>query len=426
MGERLGRYLGLAPRRLERAVPALLAMLLAMAVLAYALALRLQGQLNLDSPRGVHVAYLLLVPAAVWLTLRWPRLAGALAILSFIEVGLGVGMRLALGTPPLPDNATRVQRFRWHILLQATPVPSLDLTTANDKKFSHNSQGTRGRELRPADIAGKNVIAVFGGSSTYDVGVSDEETWTNRLEQVLGAAEAVVINHGVPGYSTVEHLIQTAFYQPKFGRLPTCAVYYVGWNDIRNAHIRNLDPAYADFHLPSQVDSLRTRRLDAGLASISPMLGILARTVSALVDTVQYSWTLGGGIKSGSDPVLEAFYVRNVRAISAINRERRVRTVWVAQLLNRERLSGDGLYGWLPYVRNRDVWHLQARFNEVLRETARGLDDGFIDAGVEAFGPSDFIDEGHFSPAGAVKFASRIAPAIREACNLQAGLRPPR
>ena len=417
MSGRLLRYLGLRrPRRLERAVPAVLAVLLGLIVLAYGLSLRLEGVLNLDSPRGVHLAYLLLLPAAVWLTLRWPRLSGALAILAFIEVSIGVGGRLAFGTPPLPDNATMVQRFRWHILLQATPVPSLDLTTANDRRFSHSSQGTRGRELRSPDIVGKKLIAVFGGSSTYDIGVSDDETWTSRLEQALGPAETVVINHGVPGYSTVEHLVQTAFYQPRFGRLPTCAVYYVGWNDIRNAHIRNLDPAYADFHLPSQVDSLRTRRLGGAHASISPLLTVLGQTASALVDTVQYSWTLSGEIKSGSDPVLEAFYARNVRAISAINRERRIKTVWVPQLLNRERLAGDGMYGWLPYVRDRDVWPLQARFNAVLRETARGLDDPFVDAGIEAFGAADFIDEGHFSPAGAIKFAARLAPAIREAC----------
>ena len=59
----------------------------------------------------------------------------------------------------------------------------------------------------------------------------------------------------MPGYTTVEHLIQTAFYQDKFGKPPRCAIYYVGWNDLRNAHIPDLDPGYADFHLPSQIDS---------------------------------------------------------------------------------------------------------------------------------------------------------------------------
>jgi hypothetical protein len=417
MSGRLLRYIGLAqPRRYERAIPAILAVLLAAIVLASAIALRLQGYLNLNSPRGAHFAYLLLLPLAVWLSLRWPRVSGALAILAFIEVALGVGARLAFGTPQLPDNATGVERFRWHILLQATPVPSLSLTTANDKTFHHTSQGTRGREPAPQDFVGKKVIAVFGGSSTYDIGINDDEIWTRRLEQALGPAEFVVVNHGVPGYSTVEHLIQTAFYQTKFGRPPTCAVYYVGWNDIRNAHFKNLDPAYADFHLPSQVDSMLTRRVGGGRVSISPTLTVLARVLSALVDTVQYSWHLSGEIKSGSDPALEAFYASNLRAISAINRGRRIRTVWVAQILNRQRLAGDGMYGWMPYVRDRDVWPLQARFNEILRDTARDLDDPFVDADIESFTAGDFIDEGHFTPAGAIKFAHRIGPAILEDC----------
>jgi hypothetical protein len=418
MSGRLRRHAGVGqPRRLERAVLAVLAVLLALVVLASALSLRLQDQLNLDSPRGVHFAYLLVLTAAVWLTLRWPRLSGVLAMLALVEVALGVGARLVFGTPPLPDNASIAQRFRWHILLQATPVPSLALTTANDKTFRHTSQGTRGRELGPQELAGKTVIAVFGGSSTYDIGVSDEETWTNRLEQAIGPTAFAVVNHGVPGYSTVEHLIQTAFYQTKFGQPPACAVYYVGWNDIRNAHFRNLDPAYADFHLPSQVDSMRTRRVGGAHVSISPLLTVVGRFASAAVDTVQYSSTLSGEIKSGGDPALEALYARNVRAISAINRERRIKTVWIAQLLNRDRLAASGgMYGWLPYVRDRDLWPLQARFNEILREAARGLDDAFVDAGVENFTIEDFIDEGHFTPAGAVKFANRIAPAVGEAC----------
>lgn len=71
--------------------------------------------------------------------------------------------------------------------------------------------------------------------------------------------------------------------------MPRCAVYYVGWNDIRNAHLKDLDPAYADFHLPSQVDSLQTRRIGGAHLSVSPLLTILARLLSSQVDTVQYS-----------------------------------------------------------------------------------------------------------------------------------------
>ena len=55
---------------------------------------------------------------------------------------------------------------------------------------------------------------------------------------------------------------------------------------------------------------------------------------------------------------------RNVRAISAINRDRGIRTIWVGQVLNVQALEGDEVDGWLPLVRDKDVWPLQQRFNE--------------------------------------------------------------
>ncbi len=35
---------------------------------------------------------------------------------------------------------------------------------------------------------------------------------------------------------------------------PCCAVYFVGGQDIPNAHFRNLDPGYADYHAPPPPD----------------------------------------------------------------------------------------------------------------------------------------------------------------------------
>lgn len=71
------------------------------------------------------------------------------------------------------------------------------------------------------------------------------ETWGDRLEQMLGADRVAVINHGVPGYSTAEHVSQTAFYEHTHGVPPRCSIYYIGWNDLWNSHVRNLDPGYA-------------------------------------------------------------------------------------------------------------------------------------------------------------------------------------
>ena len=402
-------HFGLArPYRFERTLLALVAVVVLLATGAAALVLWHAGELRPGTLRATYFFYLVGLVLAALIALRWTKLAMALVALAAIELGLGIATRL------LPDNVSDPQRFAWHVLLQAVPIPSLDLVSSNGVHIHHTSQGTRGREPTARELE-RTVIAAFGGSSTYDVALSDGETWTDRLEQALGD-RFLVINHGVPGYSTVEHVTQTAFYEDTFGRQPRCALYYVGWNDIRNAHIKSLDPGYADFHLPSQVDSLRTRRVGGGNVTFSPLLTELARLVSAQIDTVQYSWTLSGTVEAGSDPALEADFERNLRTISAINRERGVKTLWIGQLLNRARLQGNEQYGWLPYVRDRDVWPLQQRFNEILAGTAKALGDAFVPVPIEAFGADDFIDQGHFSAQGARRFVSYIAPAVAREC----------
>jgi len=78
-------------------------------------------------------------------------------------------------------------------------------------------------------------------------------------------------------YTTAEHIIQTAFYERVKGVTPNCSIYYVGWNDLRNAHLANLDPGYADFHLPAQADVFRTRPVDLSADSISPLSILVGR-----------------------------------------------------------------------------------------------------------------------------------------------------
>lgn len=120
--------------------------------------------------------------------------------------------------------------------------------------------------------------------------------------------------------------------------------------------------------------------------------------------------------KSGDDPRLEAIYQRNIRAISAINRQRGVATIWVGQLLNRAWLTGEGRYGWLPLVRDRDLWPLQQKFNAILERTAGEMGDIYIAVPIDSFADADFVDHGHFSQQGARRFAGYLAPVVREAC----------
>jgi len=407
------------PYRFERVAALAFAVLLALAVAGAALWMRVAGELPLRGPRGDYFLYLvtLLVLAVVFV--RWPWAAGALLALTAFELTAGAGLFTlhragVVSSSLMPPGRAEPQRFQWHPLLQAVPIPSLELTSSTGLAIRHTREGTRGRDPT-GSLDRRTNIATFGGSTTYDIGAGEGDTWPDRLAQALGD-RYFVVNHGVPGYTTAEHLIQTAFYQDKFGK-PRCAIYYVGWNDLRNAHIADLDPAYADFHLPSQIDSQKVRRVGGAHVTISPLLTLAMRFVSTHFDTARYfTDPYGQPPVTGRDANLEAIFQRNVRAISAVNRQRGVTTIWVGQLLNRARLTGDGRYGWLPLVRDRDLWSLQQELNAVLERIAKELGDVYVAVPPQDFADADFVDNGHFSPVGARRFAERLAPVVRDAC----------
>jgi hypothetical protein len=427
MSNRMLAYVGFSrPYRFERAIIAFVALVLAFAVLLAAGWLVAIEELTAFGPRAFYFLYLLALLVLAVALVRWPRIAGVLLILALVDFGWGIGSyalrHAALGAASLlPPDKSEPQRFQWHALLQAVPIPSLRFTSATGLAISHSSQGTRGRDPAPGELATRNVVATFGGSTTYDIGAGEGDTWSDRLaaalEQGEGKGRFFIVNHGMPGYTTVEHLIQTAFYQTKFGKKPRCAIYYVGWNDLRNAHIPDLDPAYADFHLPSQVDSLKVRRVGGSHVTISPLLTMLMRVISANFDTVRYFVDpYGRDPVTGDDPALDVLYERNISAISVINRQRGVTTIWVGQLLNRAQLAGDGRYGWLPLVRDRDLWPMQQKANALLARTAKALGDIYVDVSTDSFSDADFVDNGHFSVQGAQRFADDLAPVVRDAC----------
>jgi len=88
----------------------------------------------------------------------------------------------------------------------------------------------------------------------------------------------------------------------------------------------------------------------------------------------------------------------------------------VGQVLNVQALEGDEVDGWLPLVRDKDVWPLQQRFNELLQATAFKVGDAYIHVPVEDFGAEDFRDRGHFSASGSDKFAHSLATAVKREC----------
>ncbi len=407
------------PFRFERSLIVLVASAFAIVIAGLALDLGLNDRLALATLRGWYFIWLATLILLGALLTRWPGCAAAVLSLAAVDIGLGLGSAVlvkigAADSSIMPGNYPPEEtEFMWHPLLQAVPRPTDKPSTAG---FFHNSERRRGPERTPQSMNGKIVAAVFGGSTTYDLGVPDGKTWPEQLERLLGSTAYTVINHGTAGLATVEHVIQTAFYERSFGVMPRCSAYYIGWNDLQSAHLPTLDPGYADFHLPTMLDAQGARRISSRWLPISPTLRYVARLAVLAFDTPRPPVWPTGPLSADPDPALEGIYARNISTISAINRQRGIRTIWIGQLMNRPALNLDTSHGWVPLVRDRDVWPLIGRLNAIAQSQAASLGDVYADIPIDDFDTDDFIDQGHFSAAGSLKFASWLAPIIADAC----------
>jgi lysophospholipase L1-like esterase len=318
-----------------------------------------------------------------------------------------------LPLPLFPATATaNVGQFQYHPLLQVIPTPNY--SRLHPFAISHDSNGIRGPERTSTELKQQVVIATVGSSTTYDVAVPNGQTWSDDLEQQLGRGYAV-INHGVPGYTSVENLLQTLFYLDTYGVRPHCAVY-LGWNDIINAHLPNLDPAYANFHLLNQFDIMNVRKKPLEV-SFSPLARIMNRSLQAAFDPVPLAPNfLNDPPVPGTDARLEQIFRRNLEAIAAINRERQIISIFVGQVWNRAKLQSKERYGFFPLVRDVDVWPLEDHFNAIVKATADSIGVPNFIPPIDEFQDNDFADRDHFSAKGAAKFALMITPIVKSSC----------
>ena len=85
-------------------------------------------------------------------------------------------------------------------------------------------------------------------------------------------------------------------------------------------------------------------------------------------------------------------------------------------MMNRIIPTRDQTDGWLPFVHEKDVLPPINRLNGIVRHEAARLGDVYADIPVDDFSPADFADEGHFTLAGSLKFATLLAPQVRQTC----------
>jgi hypothetical protein len=422
MKRRIAGHLGLTrPFRFERTLTVLFALILASVAGAAAVRFELAGGLTAGTPRSWYFVYMAVLIGLAVLCAPWPRMAAVALSVAALELGLALGSAVLhrqglTENVLLPDNEKPGMRRVWHPLLQAAVPPGASHRLP-DGQIRYNSLGQRGPERSLADLQGKAVVALFGGSTTEDIAVPDGQSWPERLEQILGAGYAV-INHGSALYSTVQIVVQTAFYERAFGVTPDCAVYYVGQIDVQNSHIHRLDAGYADYFTPSLIDGLQARRVDEVVPASSPLLLFSGRLLALHFDTARPPSEPTGTGSAQPDVDLEAIYRRNVRTISAINRQRGITTVWVGEIVHADSRDQDAAdETWAPFVRREAVWPLLWRLNELLRHEAAALGDVYVDVPRSAFNADDFVDGEHFAAKGSLRFARMVAPKIADACH---------
>jgi lysophospholipase L1-like esterase len=296
------------------------------------------------------------------------------------------------------------KRFEPHPLLVGIP------REGNYAGIVHDAQHRR-RTWNEGKRADPKYIFVFGGSTTYDIANEDLATWPSDLSRLLGK-DYVVENYGVPGYTSLENMIQSlfAFRETR----PVCAIYFEGINDLRSSHIRNLRVDYSDFQLPGQRTSLAVMPPPGLLTNYSAFIRLL---VSLIPGTGGEGIPIEGDVSDQTDPRLAAIYMENMRLIAAIDRHFGVKAIFVANMADYADLKSGKFSARMPFVRDKDIEVLLPALGRDLAQAATDSGAIYLTGPLaQDWAPVDFVDNAHFSVQGAQKFAQAIAGDIAAQC----------
>ena len=318
-----------------------------------------------------------------------------------------------------PEWYWQVRRRAVARVIEVHPYYGADLAANvtledNGLRFTHNSHHCRGQDFVCPKPAGLTRIVAMGGSSTYCAGVSDDQTWEYYLQRDLGT-NYEVINMAFPGGTSLESMIKSAFVF--IGVQPDYAFYYLGWNDAQVQHVKDLAPDWADSH-----GKLVTSGALNGRGKSSPTaLGYFIQRMAFAyffphMDTDYAITHMQGTADAFTDRVDQRalnLYERNLRLIVAVDRRQGVEPVFIPQMMNYDILTSETPYGWLPFLRDKDLKKIIGAYNDTMARVAKEEHVRFVSEMLDVhFQQSDFLDQGHFSPAGNRLFAQTLARVV--------------
>ena len=306
-----------------------------------------------------------------------------------------------------PENYN-VHLFEPHPYLVGVPKKDIQLAFGNIT-FQHNEAGYRGRAF--SGDSGVTRIAAIGGSTTYGVGVSNNQTWPAYLDSLSGPG-VEVMNFGVPGHSSVENLIQTALVLPEFQ--PDVVLIHSGLNDLRNVNIKGLRADYSGYHAP-------TLRMGLGFCYRDKLPRIA--TVKMLVTIIQkIGWMPECPYDIAAPPAIGPdydltevlrLYRRNLENTLAMLQARGIKPVLIPQVLSYDAVKDGRLRWWIPNLEEEDLVPLLRKFNQEMENIAREQRIPFVSGVLNTnWEGEDFVDPSHLNPEANLEFARIIFRVI--------------
>lgn len=325
-------------------------------------------------------------------------LAYVTALLVFVELTAAALVRLTLN-----NHFQDCRQYRFHPSLIAMPTPGYAANFRHGHR-SHNSTGQRGPELGPDWEQARLRIAVVGGSTTYDFGVGDNDTWVHNLGKLL-PSDVQIANFGVQGHSSAEHLTLTNFVLSDYR--PDVILYFMGWNDLRSSHTPNLAGDYP-YH---------QRSLYRSLLIDCPFSFTATGTVIKVITNRLYPNSVFNMVEAPQPTKISVdidesalmIYQRNIRLIVAAARTIGAVPIFIPQISNDAVAVGPEPHRWAPTIPREAVPGFIHAYNDVLIKTAHQEQAIVVSEVLDVpWSGVDFMDFAHFNGTGTAKFAQAL------------------
>jgi lysophospholipase L1-like esterase len=299
--------------------------------------------------------------------------------------------------------------FEEHPYLSGMLKKNFRYVSAKGIEVTTDQHGFRITRKNDYEKNAVNIICM-GGSTTFGTWVTDEDTWPYKLQEKLGSGYNV-FNMGVPGYSTLEAMIQLITFAPELN--PQVIIIYEGWNDIRNYHVKPQSPDYF-WHGMSQKTNLEFGNRNLwDFFFISKLCKNIGQAFRADPNNLS-----DPEVFSSNDPYVDSLYTRNLSTIKLLCDNLKTKMIFIPQVLNLDSLRNSaGTYAWTPHIQNKQMPAMIERFNALIPKAIR-IDPNtlILDDILQKYNwlPQHFVDFGHFTPEGGEFFTDIILKSLKE------------